>query len=1132
MDPNLYEYPGYDQGWGRVDLENSLFPPVPRTNQFTIGEFVTTGSCFGGTGSCTGAGNTIGGSLNLNVVSGNVPMKVTLVWLDAAGDALSRNLDLRVRSPGGLEYHGNQYTNGWTDPVKSGYDAINTVEQVEVQAPEAGVWTVEVRGVSIPTTAKFALVFSADIGPTSTYKVDVSTTYPTSVTVAPLGSAVVPLTVLNFGTGADNVVLSSNAPAGLTVTFYPTNTIPLGSTQSQDVMAVITASGGISPGIYEFDVRVVSGNDPSPTPASDFILIRVEVLANGVPFPLQITNGTVDELDPSVLVFDDVAAGRHIFIAYRKTSKVSADGRTGGVNVWVAHATLDGSGIPGPFTHMRVSDLNEDPNDLRLLRFHAGSLKNRVIVTWTGDDPDEANPDAFSWSRVAYLDPPYSGAWSVVMIQKNQGTANPCNIARVSFPLFRAAPGLSVNGQLIYVWETLAYGGGCSGNPSAVVTTAKTSLDGGATWSSATQLFPPPANANFYFFPNGVVDQNDVAWVYVYWRTPTGNDRDLTVRLMDDTGWSAFPRSDYTILDTTDNVQWPAALSTTEGAAGNRVYVTFTRDNLQTDLKMYLMYTDGDYSRTVIPVDYRDAGRPGVNCGAGCTLSADFAAPVGSGLKGPYGTSVSNANYDRRPILNLVRSGDGIVWLPHMENANAYGTPNLYTYYSPDGFGSNQVTILTSDAFAKGHQMSDTLTVGGQSRIYEVYHSSRGSITQVNYEVYLLIYFSGWPTAPDTLGPQVSGVAGTPNPVNKTATFRLTAMLNDITTGNNDITAAEYAFDAPAPAGTGTAMAALDTFDSPTEVAYEDIDVGALGWADAECHWIYVRGQDSIGNWGSPVAGEVCTEAGNVDNIPPTAPVLSKGVLAPSSADVTLTWNQAVDESASGGTTRYRVYRQTGVGGTESQVAEILAAGTGTYNWTDVGAGDGDPNVYLYRIRSVDDAGNEAASIARAAKFTRAVSFGWNLVSVPVIQTDPSLAATFRTFTYNRARAFIASDAADPWKEYVSVKPWNDFTTTSETMAIWVNALAADTFTVAGLVPSGTTINLVAGWNFVGFPSLRSTPYTFANLKSAVPEVASVEGYDSLAAPYYLQRLADVDALQPGRGYWVYATAPATWVVP
>jgi len=32
VDESLFDYPGYEQGWGSVDLVQSLFPPTPRTN--------------------------------------------------------------------------------------------------------------------------------------------------------------------------------------------------------------------------------------------------------------------------------------------------------------------------------------------------------------------------------------------------------------------------------------------------------------------------------------------------------------------------------------------------------------------------------------------------------------------------------------------------------------------------------------------------------------------------------------------------------------------------------------------------------------------------------------------------------------------------------------------------------------------------------------------------------------------------------------------------------------------------------------------------------------------------------------------------------------------------------------------
>jgi hypothetical protein len=189
MDENLYDYPGWDQGWGRVNIQESLFPTYPRTNQFIEGNFTNSGSCNVGTGVCSGGGDLDGIPLNTTVESSEVPLKVTLVWIDSSqGEAIVRNLDLKVVSPSGVEFRGNAYNltgkfKGWSAPNPAvdgvdnpkwndywsgptGWDDVNTVEQVEVDTPEPGIWTVEVIGSSIPVgQANFSVVFSADAAP-------------------------------------------------------------------------------------------------------------------------------------------------------------------------------------------------------------------------------------------------------------------------------------------------------------------------------------------------------------------------------------------------------------------------------------------------------------------------------------------------------------------------------------------------------------------------------------------------------------------------------------------------------------------------------------------------------------------------------------------------------------------------------------------------------------------------------------------------------------------------------------------------------------------------------------------------------------------------------------------------------
>ncbi len=84
--------------------------------------------------------------------------EVTLAWDDFQGtpnvtDALVNDLDLHVFSPSGVEHF------PWTlDPlspssaaVRTGRDHLNNIEQVHVDAPEAGGWRIEVRGFDVPS---------------------------------------------------------------------------------------------------------------------------------------------------------------------------------------------------------------------------------------------------------------------------------------------------------------------------------------------------------------------------------------------------------------------------------------------------------------------------------------------------------------------------------------------------------------------------------------------------------------------------------------------------------------------------------------------------------------------------------------------------------------------------------------------------------------------------------------------------------------------------------------------------------------------------------------------------------------------------------------------------------------------
>jgi hypothetical protein len=99
------------------------------------------------------------------------------------------------------------------------------------------------------------------------------------------------------------------------------------------------------------------------------------------------------------------------------------------------------------------------------------------------------------------------------------------------------------------------------------------------------------------------------------------------------------------------------------------------------------------------------------------------------------------------------------------------------------------------------------------------------------------------------MAPVTSNTSTTPDPSNCAPNITLTATVDDSTTGNSNIQAAEYFIDTIGADGTGTPMAAQDgTFDSPTENVTATVPVGGLS---AGPHTVYVHGQDATGHWGT-----------------------------------------------------------------------------------------------------------------------------------------------------------------------------------------------------------------------------------------------------------------------------------------
>ena len=148
--------PANCQGWGRVLLENALFF-TGQTRKLTVKD---TAAPF-----ATGSTNE-DRTFTFSVSTGE-SFKATLAWTDfpstpAAGTNLINDLDLIVTGPTGTVWRGNVFSGG-ASATGGTADRKNTLEQVLLAAPAAGVYTVTVRSFTVPTGPQpFALVVTGN----------------------------------------------------------------------------------------------------------------------------------------------------------------------------------------------------------------------------------------------------------------------------------------------------------------------------------------------------------------------------------------------------------------------------------------------------------------------------------------------------------------------------------------------------------------------------------------------------------------------------------------------------------------------------------------------------------------------------------------------------------------------------------------------------------------------------------------------------------------------------------------------------------------------------------------------------------------------------------------------------------
>ena len=244
--------------------------------------------------------------------------------------------------------------------------------------------------------------------------------------------------------------------------------------------------------------------------------------------------------------------------------------------------------------------------------------------------------------------------------------------------------------------------------------------------------------------------------------------------------------------------------------------------------------------------------------------------------------------------------------------------------------------------------------------------------------------------------------------------------------------------------------------------------------------------------------------------------------------NVTVEWLLSPDDG--GGyysVVEYEIYRGTTYDSDGLSYELIASVANGTSTFTDTLVGEGEPNSYFYVVCAVDRDNFTACARDHAGKFTRPLSPGPNLVSTPLIQSDEDIEIVLQTVEYDKVWSY--DSPSQEWKWFMKNKEyrrglWN----INHTMGIWVSVTRDSNLTIAGVVPTQTTIHLYEGWNLVSFPSFNAS-YTGHDLRMDTAAIR-VEGHDP-SPPYHLRVLGDAEVLRAGYGYWVMVGADTTWTV-
>ena len=554
VNTTTYPYGGRNmQGWGMVNLEQSLMPRAPRS--FFYDDFTNiNNSVHQSTIGPDGSGDSI--QYTVVVADSSEPLKVTLTWTDFANATTSgyavNNLNLLVTAPGGTQYLGNIFSGAWSTTGGTA-DTINNTEAVYVQNPAAGTWIIRVTLANAPTGSyqPYALFVSGGLGitPTTTRTCSGITScsgrmgtsaQPYSPSLKPLAgtdehapagtSFTTSFRVTNWGMNSDTIALSyavtdmtgANA-TGITVSFDNAS-LALASGASQDVEVVVHVDSTAGTGPYDVALTATSAGTGN---RKDVQVVALNVLPHiTLSNETRVGPGTVSttgaQVSPSFWVCPNTPTT--MWVAY-----LDKESHTGsGAKVYAARSTDGGSS----WTKWQVD--SNDGSHYYPPAIGGSADCNSVTVAWVRGTSTVTTASYWLYSRT------YSaGAWGA--IGTRDSLANNANYYMAD-PAVIYDRDSSDAPDILLTW--LHYDG-------STATGIYYAVSNNGTWGSATNLVTGAAHR----YPALTLDTvNNHVWMAFSY---SGTTRDIYVRYWDGSTntWNA---TNTIVANTGDRENHPA----------------------------------------------------------------------------------------------------------------------------------------------------------------------------------------------------------------------------------------------------------------------------------------------------------------------------------------------------------------------------------------------------------------------------------------------------------------------------------------------------------------------------------------------------------------------------------------------